>query len=321
VSTTVSLIRCGSYNREELGEALEAALAPFEGSRAFVQRGQQVVLKPNLLAPSTADEVVTTHPEFVGAVAVKVREAGGEPVVADSPAFGTVEQVAERNGLRKVCEELDLPLRRLRRSSLQSVETARGTRHYRVSREVLDADVVINLPKLKAHRQLGLSGAIKNLYGCLPGKRKIVGHFRGGPVDLNFARMIVEHYRAVSPALSLVDGIVAMEGKGPRRGPPRRLGWVLAGTDAVAVDAVLCDLLHAPTSHRLLLEAACELGVGETDIASIRLHGASADEVRVPDFEWPPLIGTQFGVPRVLKSWLRNLWITRMGLARAKSGA
>jgi uncharacterized protein (DUF362 family) len=315
---TVSIARCATYDRDRLAECLQAALAPFGGMASMVRSGQQVILKPNLLCPAGAEEAVTTHPEFVGAVAVAVREVGGDPIVADSPAFGTLGQVAEKCGLRAVCDELALPLMPLRRSVVEAVETARGVRTYRISREVTEADVVLNLPKLKAHRQVGLSAGIKNCYGCVPGKRKIVGHLRGGPVDMNFARMIVEHYRLVSPELTLVDGILAMEGKGPRLGRPRQLGLVVASVDAVAIDAVLCELLRAPRDYRMLVDAARELGVGETDPDAIDVVGVQTDNVSVSDWQWPPLIGTQFGLPRVVKSWAKNLWLTRFGFAKAR---
>lgn len=319
MSATVALIHCATYEPGALAWAVRAAVSQVGGVERFVKPGQRVVLKPNLLAPASADECVTTHPQFVGAVAALVREAGAEPVVADSPAFGTVRQVAERSGLLAVCEQLDLPLVPLRKPVTCTVETVSGERRCRVAREAVEADVLLNLPKLKAHRQVGLSGAVKNLYGCVPGKRKILGHFRCGPVDSNFARMIVEYYHLLRPALSLVDGIVAMEGKGPRLGRPRPLGWVVAGADAVAVDTLLVHLLGAPAEHRMLLTAAARLGVGETDLAKIRLVGEEPAPFPLRDFSWPPLIGTQFGIPRVVKSWLRNLWITRLGLARARS--
>jgi len=315
---TVSIARCATYDRGRLTESLAAALAPLGGMSSIVRSGQQVLLKPNLLCPAGAEEAVTTHPEFVGAVALAVRKAGGTPIVADSPAFGTLGQVAEKCGLRAVCDELALPLMPLRRSVVETVETARGVRRYRLSREVVEADIVLNLPKLKAHRQVGLSAGIKNCYGCVPGKRKVVGHLKGGPVDMNFARMIVEHYRLVSPELTLIDGILAMEEKGPRLGRPRQLGLLFAGVDAAAIDTIVCELLQAPRDYRMLVDAARELGVGETDPGAIEVVGVSPPDVSVSDWQWPPLIGTQFGLPRVVKSWAKNLWLTRFGFAKVR---
>jgi len=123
--------------------------------------------------------------------------------------------------------------------------------------------------------------------------------------------LLVAFHATVAPTFHFVDGILAMQGRGPVRGQPRFLGLLAAGPDAAAVDTVLGDLLQAPASHRLLEEAARTLGFGETNRENIDIHGESPAAWSVPDWDWPDLVGVGFSLPRVLRSVVRNWTLTR----------
>ncbi|GAB1537632.1 hypothetical protein NUACC21_02810 [Scytonema sp. NUACC21] len=167
---SVSLIRATSYETEALRESLETLLEPLGGMTAFVKPGNRVLLKPNLLTGARPGKECTTRPELVYAVAKMVMEAGGKPFLGDSPAFGSARGVAVANGYLPVLEELNLPIIDFHGSRYQTV--SQEFNHLLLCKEAMEADVVINLPKVKSHVQLVLTLAVKNLFGCVPGKMK-----------------------------------------------------------------------------------------------------------------------------------------------------
>lgn len=321
-TTTVTLARCATYRDADIDAALARALAPLGGWPAFVRPGARVLLKPNLIAAAPADEHATTHPAFVAGVVRAVLAAGGQPLIGDDPAFGSIRGVARACGLLDVAQRYQVPLVELddpRRLALASRLTPRGLTVDRTADEV---DVLINLPKLKAHSQVLLTAAVKNLYGCVPGKRKVWRHVRARHHLAHFADMLIANARALQPELSVVDGIIAMEGRGPRRGAPRPLGVVVAGADCVAVDRVVCEIIGCDPSRYEILQAARRAGFGETDLARIRLAGDALAEAHDPAFRLPPLLDDiSFDPWRALTSWLRQLWITQVAERRHPAGA
>ncbi len=179
-----------------------------------------------------------------------------------------------------------------------------------IDRAVLDADIVLSLPKVKAHQQIGYTGAVKNTFGCMNGKRKALRHLLTGHAGIEFGRMLLDVHACVRPALTLVDGIVAMEGPGPRRGRPTPLGVVLAGTDAVALDMVLGAILSAPM-ETVYLAAAREAGRGPRRPADVVVLGQSNESVRAPNFRFPVLYPLGFSPLRIVQSVAKDL-IMRM---------
>jgi uncharacterized protein (DUF362 family) len=306
MTAKVSLQRCVSYDPAAVRAGIVAALGPFGGMSAFVRPGNRVLLKPNYVMARPAERGANTHPVFIAEVARLVLECGGEPFVADSPGWGTAQSVAHANGLGDAARGMDLPVRTLRKSEWRATRGS-AVAGIRVAREVLDADVVINLPKFKAHQQMLLTLAVKNLFGCLPGRRKAWLHMVSKDDPHWFGRMLVENYLAVNPALAIMDGIVAMEGRGPANGDPRPMNLVMAAVDHVAMDRVAAELVGVPWRQVFTLAAAEAMKVGETEIDRIEVVGARIAELRQPDFSLPRLVGISFSPWRVARGWLRNL--------------
>jgi uncharacterized protein (DUF362 family) len=150
--TQVSLIRANSYDATQLKSSIEYLLEPLGGIQAFVKSGDRVLLKPNLLTGSRPTKECITRKEIVYCVAQLVIEAGGKPFLGDSPAFGSARGVAKANGYLPLCEELDLPIVEFHGQSY-AIENDRFN-HLRLSKEAMNADVIINLPKIKSHTQL-----------------------------------------------------------------------------------------------------------------------------------------------------------------------
>ncbi len=305
---TVSLRPVKTYALDLLRQQLADLLAPWGGLSAFMPslgRRPRVLLKPNLLTGSRPHNECTTRPEIVQVVAEAVQAAGGDPFVGDSPAFGSAQGVAARNGLLPICQALNVPIVEFHGCQ---VETQGQTfDHLRLSREALQADVVINLPKVKSHAQLRVTLGVKNLFGCVPGKVKAWWHMEAGKDALRFGKMLVETAQAINPQLTIVDGIIGHEGQGPSNGQPRDLGLLAAGTNVFAVERVLMAILDVEPMTVPVYRAAQALGV-MPDLDDIDCLGADWTAFVLSDWQLPSqMIPIDFGAPRLIRSTAKHL--------------
>lgn len=304
---SVSLIRATSYEVEVLRESLETLLEPLGGITAFVKSGDRVLLKPNLLTGSRPRSECTTRPEVVYAVATMVIEAGGKPFLGDSPAFGSAKGVALANGYERILEELNLPIIDFHGKRYEIVNDKFN--HLLLSKETMEADVVINLPKVKSHSQLVLTLGVKNLFGCVPGKMKAWWHMEAGKDTNRFGEMLVETAKAINPNLTIIDGIIGHEGNGPSGGEPRPLGILGSSTDVFALDRAMVEILKVPPEQVPTVAASMRLGIcPELDaINFVQLH---PDLLQIDDWQLPSkFMPIDFGMPRVIKSTFKHLYI------------
>ncbi len=265
--------------------------------------GAKVLIKPNFLAPAKPERAVTTHPMVLRAVVEYVLQRGALPLVADSPGMGTFERLLREGGYSQALNGLDVKLRPFKESVLVDIGEPFG--RIAIAREAVEADAVINLPKLKTHAMMMLTLGVKNLFGCVVGLTKVQWHMRSGVNRHLFARLLVQIYRAVNPAVTLVDGILGMEGQGPgRSGTPRRLGVLVAGASAPAVDMAVCRLLQVPADELPTHRAAAELGLAPREVT------ISGDFQPVRDFKLPVLGPLTFG-PRRMEPLIRKHFIQR----------
>ncbi|MEW6524731.1 MAG: DUF362 domain-containing protein [Bacillota bacterium] len=236
--------------------------------------GKRVVLKPNVLRRSEPEAGVTTHPALVRAVIAKLKALGAlEVLVGDNPGGGGQtagnEAAFRASGLWDAAGDHYV---NFGAGSAQVRLKSRLKETVMVSRPILEADLVISLPKFKTHGLTGLSCAIKNSFGFLPGGQKGQAHVLAG-TPYRFAELLVDIYAVRPPDLVIVDGILAMQGNGPAGRDLYYLGKILAGTDGVAVDRVVCEMMGIPPQLARTVEYAAELGLGESDLSKIELLG------------------------------------------------
>lgn len=304
---SVSLIRAQSYERQPLRAALEALLEPSGGMTAFVKAGDRVLLKPNLLTGSRPGKECTTRAELVYCVAQMVLEAGGKPFLGDSPAFGSARGVAVANGYLPVIEELNLPVVDFQGKRYKTV--SEDFNHLLLSKEVMEADVVINLPKLKSHSQLTLTLGVKNLFGCVPGKMKAWWHMEAGKDCNRFGQMLVETARAINPSLTILDGIIGHEGNGPSGGEPRHLGILGSSQNVFALDRAMVEILNVAPEIVPTIVAQTRLGL-TPEIAEMHFPLLQPAELQIHDWQLPDtFMPIDFGMPRVIKSTFKHLYI------------
>jgi uncharacterized protein (DUF362 family) len=166
----------------------------------------------------------------------------------------------------------------------------------------LDADVIINLPKFKSHQQLTATFAVKNMFGCVSGKRKALWHFRRGAEARRFCGLLIDIYRYLSPAVTIIDGVMAMDGRGPIRGRTRPLGWLIGGTDPIACERVCCELIGTRAEVMPVITTAREMRFGCADLERIEVVGDEMADRICTDFELPELVPIRFSLYRVCKS-------------------
>lgn len=256
-----AIFRCGSYDREELEERLGVLLESLGGMGKFVAPGDRVLLKPNLLSASAPERCVTTHPELVRATALKVLEAGGRPFIGDSPGLDGFSGVAAKTGMTKVARELDIPCIELDEPVPLPMAEGSVFRRVEVSKKALAADKIINLPKLKTHAQMLLTLAVKNLFGTVVRQKKASWHYTAGLDRDVFADLHIDIARSLAPGLTIMDGVMGMEGRGPGNGRPRFFGLLAASDDPLALDMRLCEMLGADLRSFPLYRAAARRGL------------------------------------------------------------
>jgi len=246
---------------------------------------------------------MVTHPMVVKAAVEYVLHKGARPQVSDSPAMGSWEKVLKESGISQALQGLDVLCTPFRKSV--AVDVGEPFHRIEIAEDALCADVVLNLPKLKTHSQMLLTLGVKNLFGCIVGLRKPEWHFRTGVDREMFANLLACICRKVNPTVTVLDGILAMEGQGPGKGgTARHLGRLLAGTGAAAVDVAVCSILGLEEDRLLTNRAAKKLGLLREEV---ELDG---DFRPVNDFKLPGITPLVFG-PSFLHKTMRKHLVQR----------
>jgi uncharacterized protein (DUF362 family)/Pyruvate/2-oxoacid:ferredoxin oxidoreductase delta subunit len=269
----------------------------------IINKNSSVIIKPNLLAPAPPKSAILTHPMLVRASAEYVLQKGAVPVISDSPASGSFEKILKVSGITDALKGLNVVCREFKTS--KTFDVGGPFRNIEISEDALDADVIINLPKLKTHVQMLMTLGIKNLYGCVVGLKKPEWHFRTGINREMFAQLLVGICKALGPQINILDGILAMEGQGPgKRGKPREIGILAACDNAAALDIAVCRMLKINTERMLTNRIAREMGMVAGEIV---MEGQIPE---VQDFKLPEMVPLVFG-PKFLHGFMRRHLVQR----------
>lgn len=300
----ISLFQSPDYELPRLRNDVIGLLEPLGGISAFVKAGERVLLKPNMLAVKSPEQAVTTHPALVRVVAELVREAGGTVLIGDSPGIGGFQRVAEKSGIAAAARDSGATLAEF--NDTVEMKGAGTFRRIHLARTYLEADKVINLPKLKTHEMMTMTCAVKNLFGAVVGTEKAGWHLKAGTSREQFARLLLEIYLLKKPTLNIVDGIVAMEGNGPGSGDPIKLGLLIAGVNPVAVDVVAGKLTGIPADLLHIEREAVAMGLPGSRIDEISICGPTLESLPETRFRLPSGLDVQFGLPSFLKRALKK---------------
>jgi len=271
-------------------------------------RGKRVLLKPNVLRASEAKEGIVTHPAVLRAVVERVETMGPAAiVVGDNPgmlSYGANEESFRQTGLLEASKGY---YQNIGNDSRQVDFNPAFMSTVSVSRAVLEADIIISLPKFKTHGLTVITGAIKNSFGFLPGAQKAKLHRAAGNPE-SFHDVIVDVFRLRVPDLFIVDAIAGMEGNGPASPDLRTIGLILASDNAVALDTVMATMMGLEPDRLRFLRKAKELGLGDHDLGTIEVIG---ELKQLPGFKIPPLGGEAILQNEAVQTFLYNKTLLR----------
>jgi uncharacterized protein (DUF362 family)/Pyruvate/2-oxoacid:ferredoxin oxidoreductase delta subunit len=280
----VSVVKCANYNQEALSAKVREAVELIGGLQHHVKPGSKVLLKPNLLMAIEPERAITTHPGFVRAVIKILKEIDCKIYLGDGPSVftGDIEDIVnvyERTGIKKIAEEEKIELVAFTKGFMQG--------YFPLTSWVKECDCIINLPKLKTHSFMVITGAVKNLFGLIPGRFKLECHKNFYQPE-KFARMLLDIYEIAKPALNIVDGIQGIEGEGPATsGTKRDFGFVMASADAVAIDVTLAKLMSLPAASIFTNREAARREIISADLENIEFKGEDSSSCVISDIKLP----------------------------------
>ena len=318
----VLLLKRDNYEQGNIDSAVEAVFEYFGGVEKFVAPGARVLLKVNLVAGHEPKRRVTTDPSLVRAVARRVLQAGGRPVIADSPGIDNFNKAARKAGFMDVAQELGIPCVELKDSVPLPAASDASFHKIEVSRQVLESDRIVNLPKMKTHAQMLLTLGVKNMFGCVVAQRKAEWHYNVGFRREQFASLLLDIWKGVRPALTILDGVIGMDGLGPTNGRPFPYGVVAGAADALTLDFWLCRMMGVRLEDYPLWQAAAlrrmpECRLNENDPAGDFSAAHIWKGVNIPNLRslnlLPFLHKIPFGLGKALERSLASRPVHRPG--------
>jgi uncharacterized protein (DUF362 family) len=321
MNSTVVVSHCPSYHLADIHNSIRYIFEQLDVPKSF-GHDQRILIKPNLIAADDPGKASITHPAIIESVVARLTDLGHKPSIGDSPAFGSVKGIAKVTGLDKIARKYNVPLIsfkpntdvfRFGRESLFLHSFDYSKQQFieklsRITSSIDDFDMIINVPKLKAHVQMGITAATKNLYGLIAGKAKILRHFMvHNDIEL-FSLAILRIFERVRPEVTIVDAISTMEGHGPRHGEPTHRGVIVGGKNCLAVDAALTQLIGCQSVDNVIVAFALRYGFLSANHSSINL--INPEHVYLKGFRMPSeMQPISFSLARVVKSCARQLLI------------
>ncbi len=270
MNSKVAIVSCGNYESFRVCEAVRKSIDLLGGINNFIKPGSKVLVKPNLLSANDPQDGITTHPEVVRGAIRLLKGINCKIFVGDSPnILGSrpekVNEVYEKTGMKDICQQEGV--------ELVKFDNQRWRKNFPLTSWLDECDYLVNVPKFKTHQLTLLTGAIKNLFGLIPGTYKIELH-KNNFNSQNFSDMLVDLFQEASPVLNIIDGILAMEGEGPgTSGKLRNPDLILASGDAVAVDAVLAKIMGVEPLEVLTNKEASKRHLGRAELKDITIVG------------------------------------------------
>lgn len=290
----VAVVRCKIYDVEAVKPALEEAVNAVNGLD-FVKSGMKIIIKPNLVSFKKPDAAATTHPALLEALVEMLLARGADVTIGDSPggphSLPLLNRVYAATGMDRV-EKLGAKLNRNMNEKTVDFPEGKVLKNFTYTEYLDEADAIIDFCKLKSHGMLGMSAAVKNLFGTIPGLKKPEVHYKFQN-DAEFADMLVDLNEYFKPRLAICDAVVGMEGNGPTAGTPRQIGAIIASKSTYYADVVGAELIGMNIDGLPTLQAAYERGFAPASSKNLRVYGDIC-ALTVDDFKAPPVRGLSF---------------------------
>ena len=284
MSAKISIVKCNGYEPSAVEQAVRKTVDLLGGITCFVKPGSRVLIKPNLLMSKGPEYAITTHPEVVRAVVHILKEINCRVIIGDGPSvwdqyIENVDEVYEFTGIKRISQDEGI--------ELVNFDKRRMRDKFPLTSWLDECDYLINLPKFKTHGFTLITGGIKNLFGLVSGTYKTELH-KNYFKPSEFVKILVDIYQEAKPALTIIDGILAMEGEGPgTSGKPRQLNLLLAGSDCVALDTLMAKIMGIRHQEVLSTKEAALRGLGEGNLEKIKIEGEDIDKLNIRPFILP----------------------------------
>lgn len=290
----VAVVRCKTYDVGAVKPALEEAVNAVNGLD-FVKSGMKIIIKPNLVSFKKPDAAATTHPALLEALVEMLLARGADVTIGDSPggphSLPLLNRVYAATGMDRL-EKLGAKLNRNMNEKTVDFPEGKVLKNFTYTEYLDEADAIIDFCKLKSHGMLGMSAAVKNLFGTIPGLKKPEVHYKFQN-DAEFADMLVDLNEYFKPRLAICDAVVGMEGNGPTAGTPRQIGAIIASKSTYYADVVGAELIGMNIDGLPTLQAAYERGFAPASSKNLRVYG-DIRALTVDDFKAPPVRGLSF---------------------------
>jgi len=305
----VAIVNCSSYNEKQVFDAVNKGIELLGGIKSVFPQEKRILLKPNLLLGIAPEVGATTHPSVFSAVAKVLKQRGFPLVYGDTPGFGSVESVCKKSGIAHAAAGLNIPLAEFKKGREVVFENGIQNKVFFIAEGVLDSECIVNIPKMKTHGLTTMTGAIKNMFGIIPGLRKAAFHARLQDAKA-FSRMLIDLNRFITPALTIMDAVYGMEGNGPSHGDLVHTGLLLFSRDPVALDATACRIMGINPERLYFLKHAEKIGLGAIAEDAIIIRGVPLAECLGKKYKLPPTNKWEKGIP-ILQKYAKKYLIPR----------
>ncbi len=282
-NSQIALIRCNSYNPEEVYNAVKRGINLLGGMENFFHKNEKILLKPNLLGLHRPEDCVTTHPEVFRAVGKIFQEYGISLSYGDSAPKGSTKKIAKISGLAKVSNDLNIPFVDFEEKETLSYPKGRIHKQFTIAKVIGQNDGLVSLPKFKTHNLTRITGAVKNQFGCISGFLKPEFHVKLPSIP-DFSKMLIELNLMLKPRFFIMDAVMAMEGNGPAAGTPKKLNCLIISKDPVAIDSIACKIINLKPERVDTNHFGYEFGLGNFKIDKIEILGDKIEDFFAPNF-------------------------------------
>jgi uncharacterized protein (DUF362 family) len=299
--------KCDSYNIKALKHFFHAGFR----EAGFKAAHQRVLLKPNLLSGKSPEKAVTTHPEFVRAIAELLLDSSCDVYIGDSPGYESTEKVLLKSGIMDVVKSCGLKMLSFNKKITKKYQGISPYREFILGEDPDDFEIIINLPKLKTHVMMGLTLGVKNTFGFIHALDKAKWHLRAGTDKAIFASILIDIHNIVKPSMTVLDGIVGMDGEGPGSGRVRNMGLVALSKNAFALDHFVEQFAGIRFPLPITSKAKENNMVPHYETISSGPPISFMD-----DFQMPGTMDTNWNLPDVAKRVLKNVFIKKPKLKK-----
>jgi len=284
----VALLKCEDYDVGLIENKIREGFDLLGGEgfvKELIPESSKVLLKPNLLSVEEENSPVVTNHAFFEAVVRVLKDYTEDLVFGDSPGFGSSEKAAQKAGLMDVAKRYGVKFDPFVEKISLELKDAMLVKNWEVAKIAYEADVLISLPKLKTHGMMYFTGAVKNQFGCIPGTQKALWHTRMNNGE-NFAKMLLDLNRLVGTDFAIMDGIIAMEGNGPKSGTPKKMDSIIMGRSLTGVDSTALRIIGYEDPREVpQYKIAHDNGWGNVLPEDIDVVGEDLQDMKAADFK------------------------------------